>query len=95
MGSLFIVFAVAMAAATFIENDYGSPAAYSMVYGSKWFELVLLLLALNLAGQVLIFKLLRKKNYNSIIPPVLHSYPYRSRYNEVFRMGRDYAHKGR
>ncbi|OQB59622.1 MAG: Cytochrome c biogenesis protein CcsA [Bacteroidetes bacterium ADurb.Bin145] len=61
MGSLFIVFAVAMAAATFIENDYGSPAAYSMVYGSKWFELVLLLLALNLAGQVLIFKLLRKK----------------------------------
>ncbi len=61
MGSLFIVFAVAMAAATFIENDYGSPAAYSMVYGSKWFELILLLLALNLAGQVLIFKLLRKK----------------------------------
>jgi len=61
MGSLFIVFALAMAAATFIENDYGSPAAYSMVYGSKWFELVLLLLALNLAGQVLIFKLLRKK----------------------------------
>jgi len=61
MGSLFIVFAIALAAATFIENDYGSPAAYSMVYGSKWFELVLLLLALNLAGQVLIFKLFRKK----------------------------------
>jgi len=28
MGSLFIIFAFAMAAATFIENDYGSEAAY-------------------------------------------------------------------
>jgi len=43
MGSLFIIFAFAMAAATFIENDYGSEAAYGMVYGTRWFELVLFL----------------------------------------------------
>jgi cytochrome c-type biogenesis protein CcsB len=59
MGVLFIVFAVSMAVATFIENDYGAKAAYGMVYGSKWFELILLLLAINLVGQLIIFKLFR------------------------------------
>jgi cytochrome c-type biogenesis protein CcsB len=59
MGVLFIAFAVAMGVATFIENDYGSKAAYGMVYGSKWFELILLLLAVNLVGQLIIFRLFR------------------------------------
>jgi cytochrome c-type biogenesis protein CcsB len=57
MGVLFVLFASAMAAATFIENDFGSSAAYSMVYNTKWFELILLLLAVNLVGQMVIFKL--------------------------------------
>jgi cytochrome c-type biogenesis protein CcsB len=61
MGILFVVFAVAMAVATFLENDFGSAAAYNMVYNSKWFELILLLLAVNLVGQVVILKLLRKE----------------------------------
>jgi cytochrome c-type biogenesis protein CcsB len=60
MGSLFVVFAVAMAAATFIENDYGAQTAYNSVYNTKWFELVLLLLATNLIGQLIIFKMFRK-----------------------------------
>ncbi len=60
MGSLFIIFAFAMAAATFIENDYGSGAAYGMVYGTKWFELILLLLSINLIGQLIINKLFRR-----------------------------------
>ena len=53
-------FAVAMAVATFLENDFGSPAAYSMVYDTRWFELILLLLAVNLVGQLIVFKLFRK-----------------------------------
>jgi len=57
MGVLFLLFAVAMAVATFIENDFGSVAAYNMVYSAKWFELVLLLLAVNLIGQLFILKL--------------------------------------
>jgi cytochrome c-type biogenesis protein CcsB len=59
MGVLFIAFAVAMGVATFIENDYGPKVAYGMVYGSKWFELILLLLAVNLVGQLIIFRLFR------------------------------------
>jgi cytochrome c-type biogenesis protein CcsB len=61
MGILFILFAGAMAAATFIENDFGSPAAYSMVYSTKWFELILLLLAVNLVGRLIVLKLYRKE----------------------------------
>lgn len=59
MGVLFVLFAVSMAAATFIENAMGSTAAYSIVYNSIWFELILLLLAINLVGQVIVQKLLR------------------------------------
>ena len=61
MGILFVIFAVAMAAATFIENDHGASAAYSMVYGAKWFELILFLLCVNLTGQLFINKLFRKE----------------------------------
>ena len=44
MGVLFVLFAIAMAVATFIENDFGSAAAYSLVYDTRWFELILFLL---------------------------------------------------
>ena len=60
MGILFVLFALAMAIATFIENDFGSSAAYSMVYGTRWFELILLLLAVNLTGRIIDLKLYRK-----------------------------------
>jgi cytochrome c-type biogenesis protein CcsB len=61
MGILFIVFAAAMAFATFLENDLGSASAYSMIYNTRWFELILVLLAVNLVGQVIILKLLKRE----------------------------------
>jgi len=60
MGVLLLIFAISMAVATFIENDYGSQAAYNFVYDTRWFELILLFLAVNLIGQVILFKLYRK-----------------------------------
>ena len=61
MGILFVIFAISMAAATFIENDYGTAAAYKMVYGAKWFELILFFLCVNLIGQLIINKLFKKQ----------------------------------
>ncbi|HOU96273.1 MAG TPA: cytochrome c biogenesis protein CcsA [Bacteroidales bacterium] len=61
MGILFALFAVSMAAATFIENDFGRETAYKIVYGAKWFELIMLLLAINLVGQIFEHKLYRKE----------------------------------
>ncbi|HOW08556.1 MAG TPA: c-type cytochrome biogenesis protein CcsB [Bacteroidales bacterium] len=60
MGILFILFAASMAAATFVENDYGSAASYNFVYDTRWFELILFLLAVNMTGQMIIFKLYRR-----------------------------------
>jgi len=60
MGVLFVIFAAAMAVATFLENDYGSSAAYNMIYNTRWFELILILLAVNLVGQLIILKLFRR-----------------------------------
>jgi cytochrome c-type biogenesis protein CcsB len=60
MGILLVLFAVSMATATFLENDFGSAAAYNMVYDTWWFELILLLLAVNLMGRITQLKLYRK-----------------------------------
>ena len=56
MGVLFIIFALSMAIATFIENDFGAAVSLKWVYGTKWFELILLLLVVNLIGQIFINK---------------------------------------
>ncbi|RPH32639.1 MAG: c-type cytochrome biogenesis protein CcsB [Bacteroidales bacterium] len=61
MGVLFIAFAISMAVATFIENDYGSLVAFKWVYSARWFEIILLLLAVNLIGQTIKGKLYSTK----------------------------------
>ncbi|HCC71552.1 MAG TPA: cytochrome C biogenesis protein CcsB, partial [Bacteroidales bacterium] len=42
-GVLFVVFIVAMAVATFIENDFGADSARQLIYNARWFELIFLL----------------------------------------------------
>ena len=61
MAVLFILLATSMAAATFIENDFGADTARAIVYNTRWFELLFLLLVINLAGQIIIYKLYRKE----------------------------------
>ncbi|MCI0522382.1 MAG: c-type cytochrome biogenesis protein CcsB [Bacteroidales bacterium] len=67
MGMLFVVLAVAMAAATFIENDFGAASARAAVYNARWFGLIFLLLAINLAGQVIVFRLYRREKLTIMI----------------------------
>jgi len=61
MGILFLVLIVSMAVATFLENDYGAPVARSVVYNTKWFEIIFFLLTINLLGQIFKNKLYKKK----------------------------------
>ena len=46
-GVLFIVYAAAMAIATFIENDYGTQASKALVYNAWWFELIMVFFILE------------------------------------------------
>ena len=46
MALLFIAYAAAMGIATFIENDYGTPAKV-LVYNAWWFEVIMALFVVN------------------------------------------------
>ncbi|MBI9053803.1 MAG: c-type cytochrome biogenesis protein CcsB [Bacteroidales bacterium] len=67
MGVLFIVFAMAMAFATFYENDFGAVAAKLLVYDTWWFELIFLLMIVNLVGQVFQYKLYKRSKLTILL----------------------------
>jgi cytochrome c-type biogenesis protein CcsB len=56
---LLLVFAFAIGYATFVENDYGTPASKALIFNTRWFELVMVLLIINLIGNVFKYKLFR------------------------------------
>ncbi len=67
MGALILIFAASIATATFIENGHGSIAARVAVYNAKWFELLLLVLVINLAGRIIRLKLFTGKKLSIFI----------------------------
>ncbi|MBL7968787.1 MAG: cytochrome c biogenesis protein CcsA [Prolixibacteraceae bacterium] len=60
---LLMMFAISIAYATFIENDYGTPTAQALIYQAWWFELLLLLGIINLSGSVFKYKLVNRKKW--------------------------------
>ncbi|MBT7466658.1 MAG: cytochrome C biogenesis protein, partial [Bacteroidetes bacterium] len=51
------ILAIAMAVATFIENSHGTVAAKGLVYNAKWFELIIVLMALSIFVNIFRSKL--------------------------------------
>ena len=66
-GVLMVVFAVVIGYATFIENDYGTITAKILIYNSWWFEVLLLLVAVNIAGSVVVNKLVSMKKWTVLL----------------------------
>ncbi len=58
--ALLVLFAVAIAYATFIENRYGTATARILIYNALWLEILFFLLAVNLAGSLFVGNLLSK-----------------------------------
>jgi len=56
MAFLFLVVAFSMGIATFVESSYGTPTAQALIYKTKWFELVWLLLAINLVNNFIKYR---------------------------------------
>ena len=67
MGVLFIVFAMSMAFATFYEKNFGAVAAKVLVYNTWWFELIMLLMIVNLIGQIIQFRLYKRKKLTILL----------------------------
>lgn len=60
---LLMAFAMSIAYATFIENDYGTDTAQALIYQAWWFELLLFVGIVNLAGSVIKYKLVNRKKW--------------------------------
>ena len=58
---LLLIFAATIGIATFVEDAYDTATAKSIVYGAKWFELIMLLLVLNFIGNIQRYKMLRRE----------------------------------
>ena len=54
---LMLIFAFAIGYATFIENDYGTITAKADVFNTRWFEVLLALLTLNLILNIYKYKM--------------------------------------
>ncbi len=64
---LTLIFALSCAVATFIENDFGTETAWAVVYKAHWFELLQLLLGINLFGNIIRFKLYKKEKWPAFV----------------------------
>jgi len=61
MAVLMIVLIVVLALATFVESAYSTQTAWALIYGTHWFEFLMLLIGINLVGVMVKQKFFRKK----------------------------------
>jgi len=66
-GILLMIFAIAIGYATFVENDYGTITAKILIYNSRWFELLLVVLSINLIGSIFEYKLIARKKWTILL----------------------------
>jgi cytochrome c-type biogenesis protein CcsB len=66
-GMLLILFAIAIGFATFIENDFGTVTAKAKIYNATWFEILLLLLAINMTGSIFKHKMYIKHKWPTLL----------------------------
>ncbi|WP_297811476.1 cytochrome c biogenesis protein CcsA [uncultured Helicobacter sp.] len=64
---LLVAYGSACAVATFVENDFGTSSAKALIYNTAWFDLLHLLLVLNLIGVLLFSRALQRKKYASFL----------------------------
>lgn len=64
---LLILFGAAIAYATFAESSSGTEYAHSVVYNASWFEVLLVLLVINLFGSIVRYKVLNKRKFSVLL----------------------------
>ncbi len=67
MGILLVIFAIAIGYATFIENDFDATTAKMLIYNARWFEVLMLLMAINFSGAIFTRQLYRKSKLNILL----------------------------
>ena len=67
MAILFVVYAVAMAAGTFIESKYNTDTARIWVYNAWWFEAIHLFFLINFFGNIKRYQLHKKEKWSTLV----------------------------
>ncbi|BDQ27657.1 hypothetical protein ASB1_13330 [Helicobacter heilmannii] len=63
---LLMVYATACALATFLENDYGTPASRALIYNTWWFSALHVYLLLVIVGTLITSKAWQRRRYASL-----------------------------
>ena len=64
---ILVIGIIAMAVATFIENDFGAEVARKAVYNAHWFEGLMILFSINLIGSIFKRKLYRRQKLTILV----------------------------
>ncbi len=64
---LLLILMVSMGMATFVEDRYDTITAQYFVYHAFWFELIFMLLILNMLGHVVKYKMVSAKKWTSLL----------------------------
>lgn len=67
MAVLFLVFAGAMAAGTFIEDAYNTDTARIIIYNAWWFEAIMVLFVINFIGNISRYQLYKKEKWGTLL----------------------------
>lgn len=67
MAFLFVSFAVAMAAGTFIESYYDTDTARIWVYNAWWFEVIMVFFVINFFGNISRYQLWKKEKWATLL----------------------------
>src|SRR5690554_1582168 len=67
MTVLLLLYGISMAVATFVENDYDTPTAKTLVYNSTWFEILMLWLIVLFVANIKTYRLLRREKWPILI----------------------------
>ena len=67
MAFLFIAFAAAMAAGTFIESYYNTDTARIWIYNAWWFEVIMFFFMLNFFGNIKRYQLWKKEKWATLL----------------------------
>lgn len=69
-GVLFVLFAVAMIAGTFIDANQETsptPLTRTLIYHAFWFKAIMLLMVVNFIGNIFKYRLLRKEKWPTLL----------------------------
>ncbi|MEK8179958.1 cytochrome c biogenesis protein CcsA [Flavobacterium buctense] len=67
MAVLFLGFAAAMAAGTFIESEYNTDTARILIYNAWWFEAIMLFFMINFLGNIKRYQLYKKEKWATLL----------------------------